>query len=642
MFREFFPKWKRSIATASTQSVRSSTWRSATEIPAAILWSVCAWDIAFASTLPSTLRWPCTGFCVVFATTRALSAWLVLRARARLAGRAIEVMRMPELIQRLQHLGVPVIDAQAATTGRCDISRTPVWFGLGFDWTPEASQRLYECTKVDAEQLVPPVWLCPLLTGHAPKDPDAIGLGALHGMCDREINLTVTEKTLEGGTMIVGTTQAGKGVLLTTLVAQSILRGDTVIILDPKNSSRLADAVRSAAQAVHRDDIYFFHPGGNSTVCLNPMASFSRTSELATRITSIMPDDGPFTAFAWSALNVIAMLAVYLDRTPTIALFADTMNTGIEPLLRDALCRALGKAVFDQALQDAIARGHHGREQTEDILSFWEQSADHSQEAFTAIAAAAAVFRHDPEHYAKITASLTPILSMLTSGDLRTLLSPTRAPSGVRTKLTLSKLIANGGILYVALDALPDPIVAQSLGAMLLSDLAACAGERYNKGLSRSRVTLFVDECSNVINRPLIEILNKGAESGIRTTCAMQTVSDLAARLGSTDAARMALGNFNNLIALRSKDKATQEFIAETFGRTYIAAVNASFSSSSRTASPGAFQAAYSRHMTAERTESIPTDMLGKLPNCEFFASLAGGRLVKGRIPILVSTSPES
>ena len=103
-------------------------------------------------------------------------------------------MRMPELIQRLQHLGVPVIDAQAATTGRCDISRTPVWFGLGFDWTPEASQRLYECTKVDAEQLVPPVWLCPLLTGHAPKDPDAIGLGALHGMCDREINLTVTEK----------------------------------------------------------------------------------------------------------------------------------------------------------------------------------------------------------------------------------------------------------------------------------------------------------------------------------------------------------------------------------------------------------------------------------------------------------------
>ena len=34
----------------------------------------------------------------------------------------------------------------------------------------------------------------------------------------------------------------------------------------------------------------------------------------------------------------------------------------------------------------------------------------------------------------------------------------------------------------------------------------------------------------------------------------MQTLADLSKRLGSEDAARMALGNLNNLIALRSKD----------------------------------------------------------------------------------------
>jgi len=63
----------------------------------------------------------------------------------------------------------------------------------------------------------------------------------------------------------------------------------------------------------------------------------------------------------------------------------------------------------------------------------------------------------------------------------------------------------------------------------------------------------------------LIEILNKGAEGGIYTTCALQTLADLAKRLGSEDAARMALGNFNNLIALRSKDRPTQDFVVETF-----------------------------------------------------------------------------
>ncbi|MFR6358804.1 MAG: TraM recognition domain-containing protein [Sutterella wadsworthensis] len=78
-----------------------------------------------------------------------------------------------------------------------------------------------------------------------------------------------------------------------------------------------------------------------------------------------------------------------------------------------------------------------------------------------------------------------------------------------------------------------------------------------------------MDETANVINGPMIELLN-GLEAGIRVTAAMQTVSDLAARLGSDSRARMALGNFNNLIALRSKDRLTQEFICETFGKTTV------------------------------------------------------------------------
>lgn len=45
---------------------------------------------------------------------------------------------------------------------------------------------------------------------------------------------------------------------------------------------------------------------------------------------------------------------------------------------------------------------------------------------------------------------------------------------------------------------------------------------------------------------------------------------DLAKRLGSEDAARMALGNLNNLIALRTKDRPTQDFVVETFGNTAI------------------------------------------------------------------------
>ena len=74
---------------------------------------------------------------------------------------------------------------------------------------------------------------------------------------------------------------------------------------------------------------------------------------------------------------------------------------------------------------------------------------------------------------------------------------------------------------------------------------------------------------------------------------------------------------------------------AETFGRTYIANAESSVSS---TADGHAltFTAAVTRRRTSSREELVPADVLGKLPNCEFFAALAGGKLVKGRIPILI------
>ena len=128
----------------------------------------------------------------------------------------------------------------------------------------------------------------------------------------------------------------------------------------------------------------------------------------------------------------------------------------------------------------------------------------------------------------------------------------------------------------------------------------------------------------------MIELLNKGLEAGIRVTAAMQTVSDLAARLGSDSRARMALGNFNNLIALRSKDRLTQEFICETFGKTTVWSTSASLSSSAD-GSP------VTRSIQGRRDEVVPPDVLGRLPNTEFFASVSGGRLYKGRIPILLS-----
>ena len=69
-------------------------------------------------------------------------------------------------------------------------------------------------------------------------------------------------------------------------------------------------------------------------------------------------------------------------------------------------------------------------------------------------------FRHNREHYQKITANLLPILSMLTSGDLGLSLSPDPFDADdVRAIMNFEKIERGGHVLYLCLDSLPDPSV---------------------------------------------------------------------------------------------------------------------------------------------------------------------------------------
>ncbi|MDY6009820.1 MAG: conjugative transfer system coupling protein TraD [Duodenibacillus sp.] len=606
---------RRSNATGTSAGILAATWRPAYECLPALVWTLTGIVIVLTSA-----RWEASLLVAApafsMALLRFLAAARVLRERSALAGSAITFVAPAALEKRL---------ASAA-------GRDAVWFGTGFDWQPEHAQKLYELSKIDVSRLVPRAWVRRLVGCGAGKDPEAIGLAALDGIEKRKRDLWVTEKTLEGGTLIVGTTQAGKGVLLSLLVTQAVLRGDTVIVIDPKNSARLKDAVTVAARRAGRSKPFFFYPGAAGDIRINPLAQFERATELASRITGVMHEDGPFTAFAWSAVHTACALLAACGKTPTIALVRDTLTGGLEEQLLQAMRRTWSPQAVDMALADAHDRGQTGRSAVAAVYEDWRKAGN----AHEAVTGAYNVLTHDPVHYAKITASLMPVLDMLSSGSLRQALSPNDDDKDVRPQSTLSQLIDANAVLYVCLNSLPDPTVASAIGSILLADLAGCAGQRYNDtAKSRHRVSLFVDECSNVINRALIEILNKGAESGIRTTCAMQTVSDLAARLGSNEEARMALGNFNSLICLRTKDRVTQDFVAETFGQTYIATSGASVSSGAAPDRPGEFTASFTEVVASDRQALIPTDMLGKLPNCEFFASLAGGRLVKGRVPIL-------
>ena len=569
-------------------------------------------------------------------------------------GRGFEWTPAHALVARYEAGRIALLDSMRFNAGREGRLVKNLWIGRGFEWTPAHAQALYELAATPVKPVIVPKRIRKALSLPDPLGAGDIGSPIIHGIgATEEDDIVRPLSSLGGGTLIVGTTQAGKGVMLTSLVTQSILRGEPVIVIDPKSSKRLRNAVWKAAEIAGRPAPLEFHPAFPETgVRLDPLGAWTRPTELATRIAAVMPpDSGAFGNFAWMAVNVAVEGLFYVTERPSLLGLRRLLEGGIDPLLKKALARSFRDAGIDD-WEEQVERmdkrnicppaANAGIELTA-AVALWEETVGKKDEgdANAVVGGLIAVFRHNREHYAKITASLQPVLSMLTGGTLAKSFSPDPFdPDDERPIVTVERVVEGGDILYLGLDALPDSTVAGALGSIILADLTAYAGKRYNRGESGTdvkSVSLFVDETANVINGPMIELLNKGLEAGIRVTAAMQTVSDLAARLGSDSRARMALGNFNNLIALRSKDRLTQEFICETFGKTTVWSTSASLSSSADGSPVPDFRASVTRSIQGRRDEVVPPDVLGRLPNTEFFASVSGGRLYKGRIPILLS-----
>ena len=614
---------------------RYECWRPAYEGVAVIAW-MCAFGwvtwLYFANRLPlswCSVLWTLSG---AFLIKRTYETLKVLTARASLSGSKVTFMTFDELSKIMK--------------GHAD----DLWLGFGFRWWPEHSQRLYELMKLDWTKLQLPLWLIRFLLPHQALPEEAAGLPIIHGVSKTDESLFRPLKNFEGGLCLCGTTQAGKGVYLSHLVAQAIARGDVVIVIDPKHSSRLKDNILNACRASGRDDPLTFHPAFPDTgVRLDPMHSFTNATEIASRIRQAFPPnmDESFANFAWMAVNAIAQGLIALEIRPTLPLIAKYVRLGIYDLLEPLLERhAREYATPDWQKHYFDLKEKAGRppmptvsERLMVLVALYETEL-HQEAPAPAIDGLIEVFRHNREHYSKITASLLPILSMLTTGKLADSLSPTLTnPHDTRPVMNLEKVISGGHVLYIGLDSMPNPTVASTLAGIWLADLANIAGRRYNLGLSAlnyKRISLFIDEVSNVINVPLIEILNKGAEFGIQTTCAMQTIADLAHRMGSIEAAHVVLGNLNNLIALRTKDQMTQKFVVETLGKTYIANQTLSINNrASDNLSPD-YHSGLTRQMNTELEPIFPPEFLGKLPNCEAIVQVSAGYVYKTRCPILV------
>lgn len=624
-------------------------WRTVFEAHAAAGWGIAIFGMLVATAATGLPAAPMVWMMVIAATfglVRLSQAIRIWNKKFALAGRGVEVIDPAPIAKKIQQ-------------GNATPKRQMVNIGKGFEWRREHQQRVYDLKKYDLHDFMPPDWFMQMRgVVTSQQSPDAIGAPWIHGVSEKESDIWVPLEHMEGQTLVLGTTGSGKTRLAETLVSQSIWRNETVIFIDPKFDKDLCDRMYEECKRCGREgDFLFFHPAfPGKSVRIDPMANFGKVTELASRIAALMPGTGEassFQSFAWRAVNIVSQGLVETYDQPTLLKLRQYIEGGAEGLLERVLIHHFRKVKPDweshivpwinRASKGELAK--YSATSSNELLAYVHYydnvivAAGKRSEVVDGLMSA---YKHNREHYSKMIASLLPIMDMLTSGHLGKLLSPDVDDIDDDRRIVNShQVIKSKGVLYMALDSLPDKTVASAIGSIMLADLAAVAGAIYNYAKDRNIVTIFVDEASELVNEPFLSILNKSRGAGFRVNVFTQTLPDFVSALGSEDKALQMLGNLNNMIALRTKDGKTQDYITETFGTAYVENLMYAIGTNTQsTSNLSSFSGGEGVRMTETLEEVVPKELLGKLPNFQYFASVSGGKIIKGRVPLFKPIPP--
>lgn len=535
---------------------------------------------------------------------------------------------------------------------------TKRWNSQGYKRARSVERALRACgLKPLAKLLATPSWMNPWSpVPHFEGDP------TLHGVGGWEQNHPVGAQQSERNAhmLVVGTTRVGKTRLCELLVAQDIRNGEVVVVFDPKGDAELlirmwAEAVRAGRE----HQFYMFHLGYPEHSCrYNPVGSFGRITEPASRIASQLPGEGnsaAFREFAWRYVNVISKAGTELGKRLTYDFYLQ-YGADIDPLLSEYLER-----VFSLNEQQYP----NWRRDIEQLLKS-ERKPDKSMQGRDRKAWAAVLvykdygifdevahalvktFEYEKSFYDKLVASLFPLLEKLTSGETGKLLSPDYLDlTDTRPIIEWRSIIRQGGIVYIGLDALSDAEVASAVGSSMFSDLTSVAGAIYKRGTNdgllevegedgkKRRVCLHLDEFNELVGAEFVPMANKAGGAGFQLTAYTQTLSDIVVRFGDRARAGQVIGNLGTLVMLRVKELETAKLLTDQLPE--VSVDDLGLRSGSQDA-PGSddvdFVSGALQTIGSKKVPLLHPGDLTRLPKGQAFA-LCSGRLYKLCIPIM-------
>lgn len=581
---------------------------------------------------------------------------------------------------------------------RIPVSARKLYLGRGFRWQARHTQRLRDCLQPDnvrflrqprrqvlaqsiavsleqhglhtfasmllADSVLNPFRPPPAVGGR----PEIHGVGMWEG--ERKLYSPIGERV--GHTLVLGTTRTGKTRFAEILINQDIRRGDTVIVFDPKGNTDLMLSMYSACRDSGRLKgfriFHIAHPEHSARY--NPVGSYSRITQVATRIANALPDSGnssAFKEFGWRFTNIIAQALDRLGEPPTYRAIQTHVNNIDELLIR------YGRWWLDKYgpgnWTELLALYEHGLTGSKDdptrpvlpALTPSERSRDIRavcmarvlSEVFqstgkhdSVVEGLLSACKYDRTYFDKIVSSLLPFLEKLSTGAVSALFNPDHEERDAESVFDWMSVINQRGVVYVGLAALQDVTVASAVGNAMFADLTAVAGELYANGPnpdvpgSGSRtinpISIHADEFNELIGDEFIPMLNKAGGAGFQVTAYTQTWSDVEARIGNRAKAEQIEGNFNTVVMLRVRSKKTAELLTDMLPNVQVSHLT-TVSTAQHQNDPGSSQhfgsSVQDRVSTSDAPMLEPGD-LTRLPKGHAFLVMEGGQLYKLRVPL--------
>lgn len=546
------------------------------------------------------------------------------------------------------------------------------------DWAQQLDQKLERRVEAgDARAQLMRSWLRSNSRWNPARSmPKVGGSPELHavGLWEGERDMFMDAGERVGHVVVLGTTRVGKTRLAELLITQDIARGDVVIVFDPKGDADLMKRMYIEARRAGRlDEFYVFHLGRpDISARYNPIDSFDRITEVATRISNQLPGEGQsaaFKDFVWRFVNVMSRTMQSLgDRMTYLEVYRAAGAPGrlairyFETMLDKAHPGWREEFEVPYAMaQNKKEEGEVDDPLTADLRKAVNAARQTKQEARAFALAAylpykgviddtanslATMIANDRTYFDKLVSSLYPLLEKLTTGRMAELISPDYNDLQDKRRIfTWADVVNRGGIVYVGLDSLSDYEVGGVVGNAMFADLTSLAGKGYKYGFEfgqsqasaiKRKVCIHADEFNELVGDEFVPMLNKAGGAGYQVTVYTQTWADVEAKIGSKPKAQQIAGNLNTMIMLRVKTEDTADMLINQLPEVSVP-TKVLASSATDTNDPADFAEFGSRsedRLQSERVPLLTTNNLTTLPKGQAFGLIEGGQLVKLRFPL--------